>query len=314
MKRIFPLSLLLLLLSVSVFAQSDVADAPVVWEKYRIGRFEMSVDLPKMPVRVGSQDLCSFFTRTSFFSYADEAVYEVTVVEKSDLPMPVQCRERRVFSDGTLTARLTEIRAGKPEMTETSSMLGDRQSYRYAGEQKGAAYSRWVIPDMAKDRWIELAVVRRADKKSLEESFFKSLDLTRAAGKDVGAGSIAMLGDPGQPADATPSAQVATQPKYDTSAVGPGKIPVTDQVLILAKPKAQYTDEARRAGVQGTVRMKVTLYSNGSVGDFALLSDLPKGLTGQALAAARKLVFLPARVGGVAASKVVTIEYNFAIY
>ena len=306
MKQTFLLPLLLLLISASAFAQTEIADAPVVWEKYRIGRYELSVDLPKMPVRVGSQDLCSFFTRTSFFSYADEAVYEITVVERSDLPMPVNCRERRVFSDSTLTARLGEIRSGKPDMAESNSMLGERQAYRFAGEQNGAAYVRWVIPDMAKDRWIELAVVRRSDKKSLEESFVRSLDLTRAAGKEVGRGAPVMLGDQGQPAETTAAAKVATAP--------PGKIPVADPFLILAKPKAQYTEEARRAGVQGAVRLKVTLLSTGSVGNIALVSDLPKGLTGEALAAARKLVFLPARVDGAAVTKVVTIEYNFAIY
>jgi TonB family protein len=314
MKQTFLLPLLLLLISASAFAQTEIADAPVVWEKYRIGRYELSVDLPKMPVRVGSQDLCSFFTRTSFFSYADEAVYEITVVERSDLPMPVNCRERRVFSDSTLTARLGEIRSGKPDMAESNSTLGERQAYRFAGEQNGAAYVRWLIPDMAKDRWIELAVVRRNDKKSLEESFVRSLDLTRAAGKEVGRGAPVMLGDQGQPAETAAAAKVTTAPPYDSSAVGPGKVPVADPFLILAKPKAQYTEEARRAGVQGAVRLKVTLLSTGSVGDIALVSDLPKGLTGEALAAARKLVFLPARVDGAAVTKVVTIEYNFAMY
>jgi TonB family protein len=308
MKRNFLLPLLLLLFSfsTSAFAQAEVAAAPVVWEKYKIGRHELSIDLPKMPIRNGSQDMCSNFQKHSFFSYADETMYEVTVVQKIDLPIPQICRERRLFSDSTLAARLAEIRSSKPEMSETSVMQSGRQAYKFAGGED----VRWIIPDMEKDRWIELGVIRRDDRKSFEDSFVKSLDLAVAAGKEVGKGAPTVIGDPVQAADI----KLLAVPDEGDAKPGAAKQIVANPLRMIVKPKAVYTDVARRSNTQGTVRLRITLLANGSVGEIAVLKDLPNGLTEQALEAARKIVFLPARINGVPVSKSVTVEYGFNIY
>jgi TonB family protein len=84
--------------------------------------------------------------------------------------------------------------------------------------------------------------------------------------------------------------------------------------MLVAKEKARYTDEARRANVQGMVRLKVTLLANGAVGSVVVVKDLSHGLTENAVFAAKRLVFLPKRVEGKPVTVVVTVEYGFSIY
>jgi len=89
---------------------------------------------------------------------------------------------------------------------------------------------------------------------------------------------------------------------------------VTTPLQILSKPKATYTDAARTANVQGSVRLKITLLASGAVGSITPVTRLPNGLTEQAIAAARQIKFKPKMVNGVAQSVVVTFDYGFNIY
>jgi TonB family protein len=94
----------------------------------------------------------------------------------------------------------------------------------------------------------------------------------------------------------------------------PAAMAVTSPLKVLFKPKAQYTDPARTNNVQGTVRLKITLLANGTVGNITPLNSLPYGLTEQAIAAARQIKFEPRKVNGVPQPSIVTFEYGFTIY
>jgi TonB family protein len=87
-----------------------------------------------------------------------------------------------------------------------------------------------------------------------------------------------------------------------------------DELLILSKPKALYTDAARVNDVEGSVRLKVTLLASGEVGSIVPVTTLPHGLTEQAVAAARQIKFEPKKLDGVPVSTTVTIDYSFEIY
>jgi TonB family protein len=95
---------------------------------------------------------------------------------------------------------------------------------------------------------------------------------------------------------------------YDAARAGNNKF------HILQKPKALYTDLARENGVVGAVRLRVTLLANGEVGSVVPVTTLPDGLTEQAIAAARRIEFLPATRDGVPVSSAVMVEYTFTIY
>jgi len=89
---------------------------------------------------------------------------------------------------------------------------------------------------------------------------------------------------------------------------------VTTPFHFISKPKATYTDEARTNGVQGSVRLKVTLLASGEIGSIVPVTRLPHGLTEQAIAAARQIRFEPEKVNGVPRAKSVTIDYTFTMY
>ncbi len=94
----------------------------------------------------------------------------------------------------------------------------------------------------------------------------------------------------------------------------PKPVGVTSPVKILSKPQAKYNDAGRTNGVQGSVRLKITLLANGSVGSITPVTRLPHGLTEQAIAAARQLRFEPKKINGVPVATIVTIDYSFSIY
>lgn len=98
-------------------------------------------------------------------------------------------------------------------------------------------------------------------------------------------------------------------PQVKVPPVGP-----TEGVKILSKPRANYTDAARQANLQGKVVLRVTFSANGSIGAISVISGLGSGLTEQAIAAARGMRFEPAKKGGVPYSVTKPVEYSFTIY
>lgn len=94
----------------------------------------------------------------------------------------------------------------------------------------------------------------------------------------------------------------------------PARVGVTQGLKIISKPRAGYTDAARQNNVTGTVTLKITFLANGSIGSITPVSGLGYGLTEQAIAAARRIVFEPAKVNGVAQTTSKTFAYSFSIY
>lgn len=89
---------------------------------------------------------------------------------------------------------------------------------------------------------------------------------------------------------------------------------VEQRAKLLAKPEPQYTEEARKNQVTGTVALRVVFSSNGEVVQIRAVRTLPYGLTERAIAAARKIKFIPASKGGRAVSVHMQLEYNFNLY
>ncbi len=89
---------------------------------------------------------------------------------------------------------------------------------------------------------------------------------------------------------------------------------VTVKARITFKPEAQYTEDARRNQITGTVVLRAVLASNGTITGIKAVNTLPNGLTEQAIAAAKKIKFVPAQRDGRAVSQYIQIEYNFNLY
>ena len=89
---------------------------------------------------------------------------------------------------------------------------------------------------------------------------------------------------------------------------------VEQRARVLFKPEPQYTEEARRNQITGTVMLRVIFSSNGDVVQIRALRTLPFGLTERAIAAARQIKFEPAIKGGRPVSTFMQLEYNFNLY
>lgn len=89
---------------------------------------------------------------------------------------------------------------------------------------------------------------------------------------------------------------------------------VTTKVRLLAKPEPEYTQRARSEQVVGRVTLRCVFASDGTVKHILVVESLPFGLTEVAVAAARKIRFVPATLDGKAVSMFMQLEYNFNLY
>ena len=89
---------------------------------------------------------------------------------------------------------------------------------------------------------------------------------------------------------------------------------VDQRAHLLSKPEPQYTEEARRNQISGTVMLRAVFASSGEVIQIRALNTLPFGLTERAIAAARQIRFVPAMKSGHPVSVYMQLEYNFNLY
>jgi TonB family protein len=89
---------------------------------------------------------------------------------------------------------------------------------------------------------------------------------------------------------------------------------VEQRARLLFKPEPQYTEEARRNQITGTVMLRVVFSSAGQVEQIRAVQTLPFGLTERAIAAARQIKFVPATKSGHPVSVYMQLEYNFNLY
>ena len=88
---------------------------------------------------------------------------------------------------------------------------------------------------------------------------------------------------------------------------------VDTKAEITARPEPGYTREARRAGVQGIVTLKLLLLPEGEIDRIKVVRALPYGLTENAIRAACKVKFKPAVKAGSPVAQWVTIQYGFQL-
>lgn len=112
-----------------------------------------------------------------------------------------------------------------------------------------------------------------------------------------------------------PATSLSQGAKQDQSTDGPYKTAeVTRKALITSKPEPSFTEEARRNGTEGVVRLRAVLSVTGQVTNIVVVKGLPDGLTEKAIVAATKIRFKPAEKDGRPVSQYVTLEYNFNIF
>jgi TonB family protein len=82
---------------------------------------------------------------------------------------------------------------------------------------------------------------------------------------------------------------------------------------LLREVKADYTDDARRRGVEGDVILEIVVRRDGSVGDVKMLQRLGNGLDERAAQAVRQWRFAPARRHGAPVDVMVEVAVEFRL-
>jgi protein TonB len=84
---------------------------------------------------------------------------------------------------------------------------------------------------------------------------------------------------------------------------------------VIHQVKPQYTADAMRAKIQGTVWLECVVMPDGTVGDVRVRRSLDPlfGLDQEAIAAAKRWRFKPGLVGGKPVAVAVTIELTFTL-
>ena len=107
------------------------------------------------------------------------------------------------------------------------------------------------------------------------------------------------------------SLAVVVQPSEAEQVFAPDE--VTTKAKITVRPAPEYTKEARRRAVQGTIQFRVVLAATGKVASVKILRGLPFGLNESAIRAACKIEFRPALKDGQAVSQWVKGEFTFRL-
>lgn len=89
---------------------------------------------------------------------------------------------------------------------------------------------------------------------------------------------------------------------------------VETKARIISRPEPQYTEEARSGNVRGTVVIRAIFAFDGRVRGIRVIKGLPRGLSYNAMSAARQIKFIPATINGKPVSQYIQIEYNFNLY
>lgn len=82
---------------------------------------------------------------------------------------------------------------------------------------------------------------------------------------------------------------------------------------LLREVKADYTDEARRANLEGEVELEIVVRRDGTVGDVKVLRGLRGGLSERAIQAVRQWRFAPGRMKGTPVDVVVQVGVEFRL-
>lgn len=110
------------------------------------------------------------------------------------------------------------------------------------------------------------------------------------------------------------AAKIAAENKKEEKNASGSIVSDIEPLIVLTQPKPGYTEEARKNGITGRVRLRVTFSANGQIRNVSVNQGLQRGLTEKAVSAARRILFLPAQKQGTPISVAKIIEYNFSMY
>jgi TonB family protein len=284
MRRLFTLAFLC-----SVIGGQVVAQQPTTWKRYTVEGEEFSVNLPTVPA--------------------------MTTIHQSKTPETTERWERRLgaYADGVVYT-IYSLKDGKPKQALKDGVDGIGSSIRsdvntaqeitrdgFTGRQYFSTRPLGgTVQLFATDThyYRFQAVGAPADDPRVQQ-FFSSLLLGK---KNEGIEVTDGPGIPWEPAGGSSGTEVYSNKTVDR------------RPILVLKMEPSYTEEARSNRVTGAVILQAVFSANGSVTDITIVSELPFGMTEQALEATRKIKFIPAVKEGKFVSVRMQLEYNFDLF
>lgn len=108
------------------------------------------------------------------------------------------------------------------------------------------------------------------------------------------------------------SVQAQDQPQTEAEKIYQSN-EVDEKLVFKQKPRANYTDTARRSCISGYVLLRGIFKPNGKIEKIEVVKGLDGGLTDSAIKAMKKITFLPAKKGTKEVSVSQQVEYSFTL-
>lgn len=90
--------------------------------------------------------------------------------------------------------------------------------------------------------------------------------------------------------------------------------PAKPRIIVIAKPGAYYTNDARMSQEEGNIALRITILPTGGFSQVDVVTHLRYGLLRQAVMAAMRMKILPMETDGKPVSYTGTFQYGFTIY
>lgn len=295
--------LIICVLSLCAFAQTEKYVAPVKWERYKVSEQGISLLFPKLPVLIERSDVCIEQNIKKYAAYAESVVYGLNIRYKPKEKPAYDCEGKKEFDEESFQIGVKEIKL----LLETEHETKLNQNNLEIIKVKGELFTYWLINDYKNKRWFEFWVTSADETNARVKNFLETVKIeNNPQGTEIGSGSQSALGD----ANSSDKSVCTNEEGNHITAQNGEVVPV--RIIFRAYPK--YTDAARQAQAIGKVSLRVAFLANGGIGNIEIVSALPHGLTEQAYAAAKKMVFIPAKKNKVSCSSTKIVEYGFSLY
>jgi TonB family protein len=286
MKTKLPLLICILFIAGAVKAQTSVGFGPAMWPRYTVKGEQFSVALPTIPSMTTSKVPLARTKKNRVEQVLQASAggvdYSIYVYEN---PKPRQSLEDFIREQTANPARDVMIE----RTLSIDGCAGKEYSYRV--NDKPATEQFFA----AEGRLYRFVASGAPTGHAGVQQFFSSL----AFGKKRESLEVS---------DGRGEALTS-----DTEKVYTGR-EVDTKVRLVSKPEPSYTDSARGAEITGTVILRAVFSATGRVTNIRVVQGLPRGLTERSIAAARKIMFIPATKDGKPVSMWMQLEYNFSLF
>jgi TonB family protein len=281
------------------------------WIRVQSDNGEFSVELPKNSTYFYDKD---GFTYSNWGS-SDIQFTEMQMLNASDGKTVISVEIYKLNSPKNGLNTLLEGQDSKTSKLDNlpknfTGKQTEKNTIRDYSNQKDVEISYVSRFFASKTHLYIVTAANRGAKTPAFEKFLSSirLDENQTDNTKISSLKALLLADIG--VDATDQPSQKPLPKTDKP-----KTPPTNPtpLLVLAKPRASYTEAARRKFTDGVIRLRLTFEKDGRISKIAIISSLQNGLNRTAFFAALRIKFIPSEKESVLETVSRPVEYSFSV-